>query len=87
MIKSDLITLFLLDVSRLIQIFVKFSIYIVSNATLHYISHVISLLSRNVTFSILYDVARPLSHYVITDTKFEWKVKFCNKLRLRGRPC
>ena len=46
----------------------------------HYIFRVTYQMSRYVTFSILCDIARPLSHYVIPDAEF-W-----NKLRLRGRP-
>nr|DAH18166.1 MAG TPA: hypothetical protein [Caudoviricetes sp.] len=60
-----------LDVSRLIQIFVKFSIYIVSNATLYYVCRVILHLSRYMSFSILYDIARTLSLHIITNIEFE----------------
>ena len=85
MIKSDLITLFLLDVSRLIHFIVKFSTLhnIKYRITLHFPHHITNThrqMSRNVTLSILCDGARPLSHYMIPNTEF-W-----NKLRLRGRP-
>ena len=64
-----------LDVSRLIPIFIKFSILydIKYRVTLHFPHHITNThrqMSRNVTFSILYDVARPLSYYMIPNAEF-----------------